>query len=1075
MNARTLLALLLPFSVGCTVVDLWDTPDVTVEELSCRYDTECAAVRFEVRDELRNDPCLVAERSCDRVNRRCIVELRARDSDRDNFRDLACADVRLDFPPFDVDCDDGDPLAYPNADRDGDGFVVVGCADGMPEDCDDSRATAYPGATVEACDGVVSTCVDTTPPLRRTVEDFDGDRFAAVDLDPSVCVDVTAEDGTLLTIPHTDCDDTDELVFPEAPDVCDGRHNDCSAPIGVGPDPGEDVDGDGFASPSSLSCDPNLPGGLPNTDCDDLDPKTYPSAPESCDLIVNDCTKRTNGSERLVEDPDRDGKFAANADCIDPVVDVECISAAYDRFSTYCMPSNESTLASSLTSVSVLRAGDLNGDLADEVLYVRDDLASPCATSDQLTLRYAVTNVASTSLQQIATICDSASTSTVDAVFVDADGDAALEIVTLSNLGTMQAYDASVSSSTLTLVAKVAQVGVSVTSRAFAIGRLPGESTPSIVAREGDAIGIRPLNSNSVAGAVTVLDPAAADVTGIVIADATGDGIVDLITHSATSSTVRIRPGIATGGFASPLSLDVNALLPGIGSVIEVHVGDVEGDADGDPDLVVVGPTGLGILALRGGSHVGVPVGISPNGEALGVGDLDPIDVSLRDLDSDGRTEILFAISERDSVGYVDEIGTNLFAQHVFVADLEDVSAVAGGDFDGDGDVDFVAHSPAFAQLSRFTSYFVSVFQPGGRYVDRAFDTDLVVATDFDADGIVDFAAAPADAGSDVIVWRGRTRDFGASDELVAFRADGGVVYTGLAAGDVSGDTRSDLVVTTEASGRVQLARGNGDVTFAALESLPTFDHANAALVADLEAGGASELLVAANGGVEGRVAAYGRAGVTGSFTRTVLATGTAPCVELAAGDVDDDGDLDVAVACRTGGLFVLRNPGTLAGTWTTIDLVAGAGGADVSSVDVVDLDRDGNEDVVAYRADLDAVVVFVGSGSGVSTTAIVVPIDVVSNTGAIVRAHDFDRDGDADLVVAGLENGSTVRQLQSVGGDRIRFVSQLLRPSNATTRTSAVVIHDIDKDADDDILMSIRGDRDVISYRSSASTWWSR
>ena len=169
MNRSLLVLGSVLLAQGCTVVDLWDAPEVEVEVRSCRVDADCATVRFGVDETLRNDPCLVALRSCDTGREQCTVQLRARDSDRDNFRDIACASVRSAFPPFDVDCDDANPNAYPNADLDSDGFVARGCGDGLPEDCDDTRATPVPGASVEACDGVVPACPDPTPPRRRLV------------------------------------------------------------------------------------------------------------------------------------------------------------------------------------------------------------------------------------------------------------------------------------------------------------------------------------------------------------------------------------------------------------------------------------------------------------------------------------------------------------------------------------------------------------------------------------------------------------------------------------------------------------------------------------------------------------------------------------------------------------------------------------------------------------------------------------------------------------------------------------------------------------------------------------------
>ncbi|MCP3979266.1 MAG: choice-of-anchor D domain-containing protein [bacterium] len=92
-----------------------------------------------------------------------------------------------------------------------------------------------------------------------------------------------------------DCVDTHDAVYPSAPELCDLVDNQCPGEDGFGSvDEGFDLDQDGFTS-----C-----GG----DCRDTVPTVNPDAPEICDGIDNDC----NGLIDDLFDGDDDGDTIAN-------------------------------------------------------------------------------------------------------------------------------------------------------------------------------------------------------------------------------------------------------------------------------------------------------------------------------------------------------------------------------------------------------------------------------------------------------------------------------------------------------------------------------------------------------------------------------------------------------------------------------------------------------------------------------------------------------------------------------------------------------------------------------------------
>lgn len=76
-----------------------------------------------------------------------------------------------------------------------------------------------------------------------------------------------------------DCDDTNPDIFPGAPHLCDGANNDCNDPDWPRQSSEQDTDGDGFYT--SLHCSA--------LDCNDGDPGSNPDETESCDGFDNDC------------------------------------------------------------------------------------------------------------------------------------------------------------------------------------------------------------------------------------------------------------------------------------------------------------------------------------------------------------------------------------------------------------------------------------------------------------------------------------------------------------------------------------------------------------------------------------------------------------------------------------------------------------------------------------------------------------------------------------------------------------------------------------------------------------------
>jgi hypothetical protein len=212
---------------------------------------------------------------------------------------------------------------------------------------------------------------------------------------------------------------------------------------------------------------------------------------------------------------------------------------------------------------------------------------------------------------------------------------------------------------------------------------------------------------------------------------------------------------------------------------------------------------------------------------------------------------------------------------------------------------------------------------------------------------------------------------------------------TSVAVGDVNGDGRPDLVVTTKNSGNITVLLGNGKGGFeTGMEYAAGTRPANVRL-ADLTGSGRLDAIVTddASGSIE-VLAGKG----DGSFEKPVSYPAIAHPVAITLGRFGGDGRTDIAVASTKGvALLVSDGSGHFAAP-VSIEL-----GKQLEALTAADLRGEGHDDLVAANAD-GTVTVLLGDGSGHFRALAAVK----AGAGALssVIAGDFNHDGKADIAI---------------------------------------------------------------------------
>jgi hypothetical protein len=503
--------------------------------------------------------------------------------------------------------------------------------------------------------------------------------------------------------------------------------------------------------------------------------------------------------------------------------------------------------------------------------------------------------------------------------------------------------------------------------RSLAAGDLNGDGRPDLVTANGVAGTVSVLLNAQTGYLPAVSYPAPPSAVAVVVAQLAGDGSPDVavLGKDWLNSLLDVRPGTGDGGLGAASRSSTSGNDP---RSLLAH----DLDRDGDVDLLLGGAWGSTILRWQGetwttaqglgaaasasfladvrGDGIEQVIAVDYIGDAVaafetlrwGAADsLSPWLVTSGDFDGDQRIDVAYASRVAGKVYLQRGDGTGGLGAPTAVATINDPHHIISGDVNGDGQADLVVSAHAYG--------------PGPGLLVVLYGT-----------GAGTFTAVPVD-------------EFGRP------------IFAAL--GDLNGDGRVDIVT---ANARwpwlsVFLASPTGGFLYER-EVRQVDHHPLAVILADFN--GDTRLDAAVGFSYLGVHVLLGDG--TGSFGEPLeLDTGDSPAPSLAAGDLDGDGDVDLAAgddASHRVNVFLGDGQGNFGG------VAQFAGGGDVS-LTIVDVSGDGRPDLVSAGSEQSTLSILVGTGAGMFESR---SVSVSDNWMSSLTVADLNADGRPDVIGAG-------------------------------------------------------------------------
>ncbi|CAF4146497.1 unnamed protein product, partial [Adineta steineri] len=535
------------------------------------------------------------------------------------------------------------------------------------------------------------------------------------------------------------------------------------------------------------------------------------------------------------------------------------------------------------------------------------------------------------------------------------------------------------------------------------------------------------------------------------VADFNHDQHIDIAVANYGTNNIGIFLGIGNGTFMSQITFSTGSSRP-----LWIAVGDMNNDKQIDIVVANYGTNDIGILFGDGLGNFASPKTLSTGYDSV------PYSLAISDLNNDDKLDIIVANHGTGNVVIFVGQGNGTFEMQFIISTgyKSQPYSVAVDDLNNDTYMDIVVACSGLNTIDVLLSFGNGSFTAPYKYStnNNSFPLSLVIG-DFDNDNHVDIAVANYQNES-VGVFFGYGNGF-FTDQMIFFSVSYNFNPYSIAGGDFNGDNRLDIAVVNYDYNYVDIVLTYRNYSFLSQNTYSTGIQSGPVSVAVADFNNDKQLdIVVANYGTNniGIFLGYGN----GTFsTQITYSTGdNSQPNAVTIGDFNNDKQLDIVVAnYGTNNIGIFLNYGN--GTFSSQTIHSTGNGSRPSDVAAGDFDNDGQLDIAVANFYGWNIGIFLGYGNETFSSQQTYPTGNSSNPQSIAIG-DFNNDSRLDIAVVNF-HGDSMGVFLGYGNGT--FADQVSYSVSLSTHPYDIVIGDVNNDDHQDIIVTIDYGQSILIF----------